>query len=312
MFLCRRFASLRASFFAAAVTLWALVGVDTAAAAPPSRWQILPPVPALPAPKHSGYANINGIRMYYATFGQGSPVLLVHNGLGSADDWGGEVPILAREHTVIVADTRGFGRSALGNEPLTYHLLASDYVALLQQLRIHPVYLVGTSDGGIIGIDIALHHPELLSGMFIHGANINKDGLETPPSDLAAIRLALQRSKSEYVRLSATPDDYTRFRAAYDAMPQPSYTVDQLATIRTPTTVAISDHDESIKRSHSELIARSIPNAHIVVLKDVSHFAPIQDPLGYAAAIQAAMAASASRVCSSMPRLLSPATCPAR
>src|SRR5581483_9256972 len=72
-------------------------------------------------------------------------------------------------------------------------------------------------------------------------------------------------------------------------MPQPDYTVDELATIRVPTTVAIADHDEGIKRSHSELIARSIPNARVVVLKDVSHFAPIQNPVGYAEAIEASM-----------------------
>ncbi len=289
MFARNVFRSVCASIFGAAAALSILACSNALAGNALPRWKTLPPVPALPAPERSGHADVNGIRMYYAMFGHGSPVLLIHNGLGSGDDWGGEVPILAKEHTIIVADTRGFGRSTLGNEPLTYHLLAGDYVALLKTLHMHPVYLVGTSDGGIIGIDIALHHPELLSGMFIQGANINKDGIQTSPPDLTAVRLALLRSKSEYMRLSATPDAYARFRAAYNAMPQPDYTVDQLATIRIPTTVAIADHDEGIKRSHSELIARSIPNARVVVLKDVSHFAPIQDPAGYAAAVEKAM-----------------------
>jgi pimeloyl-ACP methyl ester carboxylesterase len=289
MFARRIFRSVCASAFAAAVALSILACSNALAGNALPRWETLPPVPALPAPERSGHADVNGIRMYYAIFGHGLPVLLIHNGLGSADDWGGVVPILARDHTVIVADTRGFGRSTLGNQPLTYPLLAEDYVSLLQALRLHPVYLVGTSDGGIIGIDIALHHPQLLSGMFIQGANINKDGIQTSPPDLTAVRLALQRSKSEYTRLSATPDAYARFRSVYNAMPQPDYTVDELATIRVPTTVAIADHDEGIKRSHSELIARSIPNARVVVLKDVSHFAPIQNPVGYAEAIEASM-----------------------
>ncbi len=261
MFARQIFRAMRVRILFAAVALFALISFDALADTTGQRWKTLPPVPALAAPLRSGHAQINGIRMYYAVFGHGSPVLLIYNGLGSADDWGGVVPILAKEHTVVVADTRGFGRSTLGSEPLTYRLLANDYVTLLQTLRIHPVYLVGTSDGGIIGIDIAIHHPELLSGMFIQGANINKDGLQTSPPDLSAVRLALLRSKSEYRRLSATPDDYAHFRAVYNAMPQPDYTVAQLATIRTSTTVTIADHDESIKRSHSELIARSIPHA---------------------------------------------------
>src|SRR5581483_9749645 len=216
MFARRIFRSVCASAFAAAVALSILACSNALAGNALPRWETLPPVPALPAPERSGHADVNGIRMYYAIFGHGLPVLLIHNGLGSADDWGGVVPILARDHTVIVADTRGFGRSTLGNQPLTYPLLAEDYVSLLQALRLHPVYLVGTSDGGIIGLDIALHHPQLLSGMFIQGANINKDGIQTSPPDLTAVRLALQRSKSEYTRLSATPDAYARFRGVYN------------------------------------------------------------------------------------------------
>ena len=269
--------------------LLAFLGIAAAAATP--RWETLPPVPKPPAPSRSGHAPINGIRMYYAVFGHGPFVLLIHNGLGSADDWGGVVPILARDHTVIVADTRGFGRSTLGDRPLTYGLFADDYVALLRFLRAKPVYLVGTSDGGIIGLDIAIRHPELLSGLFIQGANVSAEGIQAPPADLAAIRLALRRAKSEYSRLAAAPDGFARLRAALSAMPEPDYTAAQLAEIRVPTTVAVADHEESIKRSHSDFIAASIPDAHIVVLKDVSHFAPMQDPAGFAAAVEAAAGA---------------------
>lgn len=281
--------------FLVTAALLLLIRPAGAATANVPRWETLPPVAKLAAPLRSGRAAIDGIRMYYAVFGQGPAILLIHNGLGSADDWGGVVPRLAREHTVIVADTRGFGRSSLGAQPLSYPLFASDYVALLRFLHAPPVYLVGTSDGGIIGLDIAIHHPDLLSGLFVQGANTNAEGIQPHPRDLAAVRLALQRSRSEYLRLSPTPDGYARFRAAYNAMPQPDYTAAQLAAIRVPTTVAIADHDESIKRSHSEFIAAAIPHARMVVLKDVSHFASMQDPAGFADAVEKAIAAAHGR-----------------
>jgi alpha-beta hydrolase superfamily lysophospholipase len=74
-------------------------------------WQTLPKPPAMPAPIDSGMAPVNDIKMYYAVYGEGEPVLLIHGGLGNADVWGFQVPALAEAHKVIVADSRGHGRS---------------------------------------------------------------------------------------------------------------------------------------------------------------------------------------------------------
>src|ERR1700679_3162 len=139
-------------------------------------WQTLPQPPRMPQPRESGMAAVNDIRMYYAVYGEGSPVLLIHGGLGNADIWGFQVPALARDHTVIVADSRGHGRSTRSNRPFSYALMADDYLALLDYLKIEKVALVGWSDGGIIGIDIAIRHPERLSRLFAFAANTNPEG----------------------------------------------------------------------------------------------------------------------------------------
>jgi len=119
-------------------------------------WQSLPPTPSLPTSAKSGYALVNGIRMFYAVFGQGLPVLLLHGGLGNSNYWGEVIPILVRNHyEVIVTDSRGHGRSTRTAEPYSYELMASDVLALLDYLKLTKVDLVGWSDGAIIGLAIA-------------------------------------------------------------------------------------------------------------------------------------------------------------
>lgn len=95
------------------------------------RWLTLPEPAAMPKPDQSGYAPVNGIQMYYAVFGAGDPILLIHGGLGHADIWASQVATMSKTHKVIVADSRGHGRSTRTEQPYGYDLMASDYLALL-------------------------------------------------------------------------------------------------------------------------------------------------------------------------------------
>ena len=130
------------------------------------RWETLPMPPAMPTPVASGMAAVNGIEMYYATYGTGNPVLLIHGGLGNADIWANQVIDLMKDHLVIVADSRGHGRSTRNADPYGYDLMTSDYVALLDTLGIAKVDVVGWSDGGIIGIDMAMNYPTRVDQVF--------------------------------------------------------------------------------------------------------------------------------------------------
>ena len=121
------------------------------------RWMSVPYAPPMPAPASTGMADVNGISMYYATYGAGNPVLLIHGGLGHADIWANQVIDLMADHLVILADSRGHGRSTRNADPYGYDLMTADYLALLDFLNIDKVDLVGWSDGGIIGIDMAMN-----------------------------------------------------------------------------------------------------------------------------------------------------------
>src|ERR1700730_6484593 len=115
-------------------------------------WQTLPPTPAPVPGEYTGHAKVNGISLYYATIGHGSPVVLLHGGLANSDYWGNQIKALAPRHTVIVVESRGHGRSTRDARPYGYDLMVDDVVALLDTLHIAKADVVGWSDGGILGL----------------------------------------------------------------------------------------------------------------------------------------------------------------
>jgi pimeloyl-ACP methyl ester carboxylesterase len=250
------------------------------------RWLTLPEPAAMPKPDQSGYAPVNGIQMYYAVFGAGDPILLIHGGLGHADIWGSQVATMSKTHKVIVADSRGHGRSTRTEQPYGYDLMASDYLALLDYLKIDKTALVGWSDGGIIGIDIALHHPERLTRLFAQAANVTTDGVDPGVMTNKTFAAYIERSGRDYKKMSKTPDQYDAFVSQISHMweSEPAWTKEQLGKITTPTAIVAGDHDEAIKREHTEYMASVIPGAKLIILPNASHFAMLQAPDEYSQA----------------------------
>jgi pimeloyl-ACP methyl ester carboxylesterase len=157
--------------------------------------------------------------------------------------------------------------------------MASDVIALLDYLKIDKVALVGWSDGAILGLDIAIHHPERLSKLFAFAANSDPSGVaDISKSDVFNAYIA--RAEKEYEKLSATPTEYNAFLDQIGKMwaSQPNWTADDLKKITTPTWIVDADHDEAIKRENTEFIAANIPNAGLLLQPEVSHFSFLQDP----------------------------------
>src|SRR6202140_4895137 len=101
-----------------------VVALAAATASAEPQWLTLPPTPSLPTAAESGYAPVNGIKIWYATFGEGEPVILLHGGLANADYWGNQVRELAKRFRVVVMDSRGHGRSTRNDAPYGYDLMA--------------------------------------------------------------------------------------------------------------------------------------------------------------------------------------------
>ncbi|MGH6934402.1 MAG: alpha/beta fold hydrolase [Dongiaceae bacterium] len=243
-------------------------------------WQTLPARPPMPAAAESGYAPVNDIEMYYATYGEGPPLIMLHGGLGHSDVWGYQIPALAEHYKVIVADSRGHGRSSRSAQPYSYALMASDVVALMDYLKIENAALVGWSDGGIIGLDIAINHPDRLGKLFAFGANTQVSGLRPDIAESAVFNQYIVEIGQDYASMSKTPTEYDAFVAQISEMwaTQPDYKAADLAKITTPTAIADGEHDEAILQEHNKEMAAQIPGAKLVILPGVSHFAFLQKP----------------------------------
>ena len=278
----------RAPFSVAALAVILAIGTVGASAEQP--WKVLPPMPDLPPAAVSGPVHVNDIDMWRAEFGPpgGKPVVMVHGGLANANYFGKVIPLLTAEGFHVVAlDSRGHGRSTRSAQPYSYELMASDVAAMMDALRIPKADLVGWSDGGIIGIVMAIRHPERLNRVFAFGANTVPDGL-IPGFDKEGVFAAFEkRAGGEYRRLSPTPGQFDSFKQQISRMwaTQPHITDAQLKSIRTPVVIADGRYDEGIKQSHDRTMAGTIPDARLVILPGVSHFAMIQNPPLFARAV---------------------------
>src|SRR5579862_6953681 len=174
-------------------------------------WQTLPPTPPPIAGEHTGHAKVNGISLYYATIGAGPPVVLLHGGLANSDYWGNQVRALEPHHMVIVVDSRGHGRSTRDARPYGYDLMADDVVALLDTLHIARADVVGWSDGAILGLDLAIRHPNRVGRVFAFAANTVTSGVQDNVDKNLTFARFIARAGGEYRKLSATPNDYDGF-----------------------------------------------------------------------------------------------------
>ena len=263
-----------------AIVAGLMMALAAAPAAAEPQWLTLPPTPTLPKAAQSGYAPVNGIRIWYASFGRGEPVLLLlHGGLANSDYWGNQVRELQKRYRVIVMDSRGHGRSSRTEQPYGYDLMAADVLGLMDFLKIRKAAIVGWSDGAILGLDIAMHHPERIAKLFAFAANSDPSGV----ADIAkspVFNAYIARAEKEYAKLSPTPGQYKAFLAQITKMweTQPNWSAADLARIRVPVWIVDADHDEAIKRANTEFMAANIPNAGLLLQPEVSHFSFLQDP----------------------------------
>ena len=234
----------------------------------------------LPETERQGHVGHNGARIWYATYGQGKPVILLHGGLGHSGNWGYQVPALVDAgYQVIVIDSRGHGHSSRDGQPYGYSLMAGDVRAVMQALGLDKAAFVGWSDGACISLVLAAETPERVSGVFYFACNMDPTGVkEMEPSPL--LDRCFSRHAKDYAALSATPDDFKPFVDAVTSMQQrePNFSAADLAAIDVPVAIVLGAHDEFIKPEHMAYLAATIPGATHTILAEVSHFAPLQRP----------------------------------
>src|SRR6266404_5847462 len=126
----------------------------------------------LPVVSDQGYVDHDGARIWYATYGSGSPVILLHGGLGHSGNWGYQVPAIARSgYRAVLIDSRGHGRSTRDGRPFSYELMAFDVMAVMDALHLEQATLVGWSDGACIALILVAIAPMRVAGVFFFACN---------------------------------------------------------------------------------------------------------------------------------------------
>ena len=157
--------------------------------------------------------------------------------------------------------------------------MASDVLAVMDTLQLGKATFVGWSDGACTALVLAATAPERAAGVFFFACNMDPSGVKAfEPAPI--LDRCFSRHAKDYAELSATPDRFKAFVEAVSLMQrtQPNYSTRDLAEINVPVAIVQGEYEEFIKRDHAEYLARSIPNADLIVLNGVSHFAPLQRP----------------------------------
>ena len=242
---------------------------------------------SLPVTNDEGNVEHEGARIWYSTYGSGSPVILLHGGLGHGGNWGYQVPALVRSgYRAVLIDSRGHGRSTRDARPFSYELMGSDVLAVMDALGLEKAGLVGWSDGACTALILAAKAPSRVEGVFFFGCNMDPSGVN-PIEPSPTLNRCFARHAKDYAQVSATPERFKDFVEAVTLMQQtqPNYSAHDLAKISVPVVIVQSEHEEFIRREHSEYLAQTIPGAEFLLLNDVSHFAPLQRPEQFNTAI---------------------------
>jgi pimeloyl-ACP methyl ester carboxylesterase len=165
--------------------------------------------------------------------------------------------------------------------------MASDVLAVMDILAIKRASIVGFSDGGNIGIDIAINNPDRLVKLFALGAVFNPSGIEPTVSTDALFGLYVERAAADFIRLSKTPTQFDAFVAQISEMwaRLPNFTADQLRSIKAPVAIAAGEYEEAVKIEHTEELAALIPGSTLILLPNLSHFAMWQNPEAFNTAV---------------------------
>ncbi len=237
------------------------------------------PISAPPAPI-TATAPVNDIQLYYEIHGVGAPLILLHGGLGNSSYWSNQIPAFAQHYQVIAVDSRGHGRSTFSDQPISYDLMTADVLALMDYLGIEKADVVGWSDGGIIGLDLAINHPDRVNKVIAYGANYNPSGVRSDIGENEKFNALIAKATADYQHLSPTPARWDAFLENISHMwaKEPNFTPEQLGAITTPVLILDGKEEEVIYTDHTKEMADLIPTAELTIVPGTGHFGVWEKP----------------------------------
>ena len=230
----------------------------------------------------TGYADVNGLHMYYEVHGdEGTPLVLLHGGVMTIDlAFAGLIPTLAKRHRVIGVEFQAHGRTADIDRDITYRALAGDVVALLDHLGIDRAHVLGHSMGGGTTLELAVHHGDRLLSAVPVSASVRPEGAHPDLADPSTYATSPIMPTAQdfadmaqaYARLSPHPEQFEALpgRTMTTVEGFTGWTDDELAGITAPTLIIQGDNDFTLIE-HAALMKRLIPGSQLLVLPGTTH-----------------------------------------
>lgn len=222
---------------------------------------------------------IDGTNMYYEEYGHGTPLLLLHQGLGSIENLGDIIPELSKHFRVIAPDAPGHGRSAQADS-LSGDLMAEYYSAMIDQLRLDSVYVMGWSMGGNISLLLAASRPDKVKKVVSGGSNTRASGLTQEGRDLLkeyTVEAVIEDKEwlEHYQSMNPQPDKWVKFWEDTQKMWAREIKVpdDKLSSIDIPVLIIRGDQD-MIRLEHSIEIFRSLKKGQLCIYPGMGHDMP--------------------------------------
>jgi len=226
-------------------------------------------------PEAGKYISVNNIKMYYETYGnpEHEPLLLIHGNGGSISGNKCQIEFFKDSYYVIILDSRFHGKSDEGSEELNYRLMTKDYAALLNELKIDSLNIIGQSDGGIIGLMLAMDYPKKVKKLIASAPNIRTDSTAIYNWDLIPLKKELA-SLNEKIKNGDKSKETFRAKVLLNLMDKyPTIQNEELKKIAAPTLIMTSDEDV-IKPEHVLEIYNHIPKAHLFIMPGATHIMP--------------------------------------
>ncbi len=218
-----------------------------------------------------GYADVNGLKMYYEIYGKGNPLVLIHGGGSTIQStFGRVIPLLAKSRKLIAIELQAHGRTSDRNNDLSFEQDADDIDRLMEILKVTNADFLGFSNGGTTALQIAIRHPERVNKIIAASALYKRNGIDSPfwnymeqakPEDMP------QQLKDSYTQVSSNPNglqvmfykDVKRM-VSFKDIPD-----EKIKSIKAPTLIILGDKD-IIKPEHAIELHRLISNSELAVI----------------------------------------------
>ena len=240
----------------------------------------------------SGYADVNGLKMYYEVYGQGKPIVLLHGSyMNIISNWSSVIPMLANDRQVIVAEMQGHGRTRDINRPLSYEVMADDVAALLTHLKTDSADILGYSMGGGIAFQVAVRHPKRVRRLIVLSGAYTHDGwwpdVEASFASFTPEMFKGSPIQKQYDSLGNDPakfDEFVKKVISIDLKPY-NWTAD-VKKIGAPIFLAIGDAD-GIRYEHALELFRAkgggkmgdihgLPRSRLAIVPGTTHIGMMQ------------------------------------